>query len=159
MRVHEPKVKLTEEERNQLEDIFKRGVHSASKVMRAKVLLELDFLNYYNGGLKFKPTIKSIASKCGVSETTVWGIIKRYLDEGLEATLTRKKREEPPIKPIVTGDVEARIIALACSKPPEGYARWTLRLLEKKVVELGIVEKISDNTIGRALKKTNLSLI
>ena len=81
--------------------------------MSAKFLLELDFLNNYNGGLKFKPTIKSIASKCEVIETTVWGIIKRYLDDGLEAKLTLKKREETPIKLIVTCDVEARIIALA----------------------------------------------
>ena len=158
MRIHKPRVKLTEEERIQLEDIFKKGVHSASKTMRAKVLLELDSLNYYSGGLKFRPTIKGIALKCGVSEATVRGIMQRYLDEGLEATLARKKRETPPIKPIVTGDVEARIIALACSAPPKGHARWTLRLLEKKVVELGIVEKISDNTIGRMLKKMNLSL-
>ena len=158
MRIHEPKVKLTENERMQLEEIFKKGVHSARKTMRAKVLLELDYLNYYSCGLRFRPTIKGIASRCGVSETTVRGIMKRYLEEGLEATLTRKKRETPPIKPIVTGDVEARIIALACSEPPKGYARWTLRLLEEKVVELGIVEKISDNTIGRMLKKMNLSL-
>ncbi|MDR2689308.1 MAG: helix-turn-helix domain-containing protein, partial [Azoarcus sp.] len=67
--------------------------------------------------------------------------------------VTRKKRETPPVAPIATGDTEARIIALACGEPPKGFSRWTLRLLEEKIVELGIVDHISDNTIGRLLKK------
>ena len=158
MRMHEPKVKLTDAERKQLEDIKRKGTHPARKITRVKILLNLDELNYWSLGLKYRPTIKGIAAKCGVSETTVHAVIKQYTEEGLEATLTRKKRETPPIKPIATGEIEARIIALACSNPPEGRTRWTLRLLESKVVELGIVDEISDNTIGRLLKKTNLSL-
>ena len=81
-----------------------------------------------------------------------------YCEKGLAATLARKKRETPPVPAKVTGDVEARIIALACGSPPEGYAKWTLRLLADKTVELGYVEDISHVTVSRILKKTNLSL-
>ncbi|MCL2703391.1 MAG: helix-turn-helix domain-containing protein [Defluviitaleaceae bacterium] len=76
----------------------------------------------------------------------------QYAEAGINAALYRKKRVTPAIQPIGTGDVEARIIALACSEPPEGRSRWTLRLLEEKVVKLNIVDTISDNTIGRLLK-------
>jgi hypothetical protein len=84
---------------------------------------------------------------------------KQFVLEGLEAAISRKKRETPPIAPIFDGEKEARLVQLACSEPPEGHSRWSLRLLEDKVVELGIVEKASDSTIGRVFKKTNFSLI
>jgi len=126
------KVNLSTAERNEAEAIIKRGKHSASTTKRANILLNLD----ENGG------------KVG----------SQYAEAGINAALYRKKRVTPAIQPIGTGDVEARIIALACSKPPEGRSRWTLRLLEEKVVELNIVETISDNTIGRLLKKHRLSL-
>jgi hypothetical protein len=76
----------------------------------------------------------------------------------LEETLRRKKRETPPVPAKITGDVEARVIALACSNPPKGYAKWTLRLLADQTVELGYVETISYVSVARILKKTNLSL-
>ena len=72
--------------------------------------------------------------------------------------LTRKKRETPPVDPKITGEVEARIIALACSQPPEGRARWSLRLLAEKSVELEILDKLSHSSVERVLKKTNISL-
>jgi hypothetical protein len=81
------------------------------------------------------------------------------VDEGLEAALSRKQRATPAVPPIFDGEKEAKLIALACSKPLKGYARWTLRLLENKVVELGIVDCASDSTIGRTLKKTLSSRI
>jgi len=84
---------------------------------------------------------------------------KQLVEEGVEAVLSRKQRAMPAVAPIFDGEKEAKLIALACSKPPKGYARWTLRLLETKVVELGIVERASDSTIGRALKKTLSSRI
>jgi transposase len=90
---------------------------------------------------------------------TVYNVSKQYATEGLDAVLNRKKREGPPVPSKITGEVEAKIIALCCGKPPEGRARWTLRLLEEKTGELGIVESISDNTIGRLLKKRCLSHI
>jgi len=80
-------------------------------------------------------------------------------EEGFEAVLSRKQRAAPAVARIFDGEKEARLIALACSKPPTGRARWTLRLLENKVVELGIVDRASDSTIGRTLKKTRSSRI
>jgi hypothetical protein len=86
----------------------------------------------------------------------VYRVRKQWVEEGLEAVLSRKP-STPSLRRIFDGEKEARLIALACSKPPEGYARWSLRLLESKVVELGIVEAASDSTIQRVLKKTLFS--
>jgi len=79
---------------------------------------------------------------------------RQLVENGIEAVLSRKQRATPAVPRIFDGEKEARLIALACSKPPKGRARWTLRLLESKVVELGIVDHASDSTIGRTLKKT-----
>jgi hypothetical protein len=84
----------------------------------------------------------------------VYRVRKQLVEEGLEAVLSRKQRARPAVPAIFDGEKEAKLIALACSKPPKGRTRWTLRLLENKVVELGIVERASDSTIGRTLKKT-----
>ena len=84
---------------------------------------------------------------------------EQLVEDGFEAVLSRKQRATPAVPPIFDGEKEAKLIALACSKPPKGRARWTLRLLENKVVELGIVDRASDSTIGRALKKTLFSPI
>jgi transposase len=146
-------VRLTPEEKTQLLEILNKGKHPAQKVKRANILLELDYMARCNLRRKYKPTLNGIAGRCGVSAQTVYKIGKQYNEEGLEATLTRKKRETPPCRPIITGEIEAKIIALTCSEPPEGHSRWTLRLLEKKVVELGITPHISDSTIHRMLKK------
>jgi hypothetical protein len=81
-----------------------------------------------------------------------------YANNGLATTLSRKKRATPPVAPKVTGDVEAHIIALACGNPPEGYEKWTLRLLADKCVELNYAESLSHMTVARILKKTNISL-
>ena len=89
----------------------------------------------------------------------VYRVRKQLVEEGFEAVLSRKQRATPAIARIFDGEKEAKLIALACSKPPKGRARWTLRLLEKKVVELRIVDRASDSTIGRALKKTSFSPI
>jgi Homeodomain-like domain len=89
----------------------------------------------------------------------IYRVRKQLVEEGFEAVLSRKPRMTPPVAPIFDGEKEAKLIALACSKPPKGRARWTLRLLENKVVELGIVERASDSTIGRTLKKTVSSRI
>ena len=83
----------------------------------------------------------------------VYCVRKQLVDEGLDAVLSRKVRERPPVARIFDGEKEAKLIALACSQPPEGFARWSLRLLEERVVELNIVERASDSTIGRVLKK------
>ena len=88
------------------------------------------------------------------SASMVYRVRKQLVEEGFEAVLSRKQRTTPAVPRIFDGEKEAKLIALACSKPPKGRARWTLRLLENKVVELGIVERASNSTIGRTLKKT-----
>jgi hypothetical protein len=95
-----------------------------------------------------------IVEALNTTESMIYRVRKQLVEEGLEAVLSRKKRETPPIARIFDGEKEAKLIALACSEPPEGFARWSLRLLEEKVVELHIVDRASDSTIGRVLKKT-----
>jgi len=145
-------INLSAEERQELMSVTKRGKHSAATIKRANILLDLD---ESHGNVE---TQMEIASRNRTSIVTIYKISRQFAEEGLQATLYRKKREIPPIKPIATGGIEARIIALACSEPPKGRTRWTLRLLEEKAVELQIVDAISDNTIGRLLKKHHLSL-
>lgn len=146
------KVFLNPYHRTELEGIIKRGKHSATTIKRANILLDLDE-TMGNVGKQ-----EEIAARFKTSTSTVYNVSRQFVQKGLEAVLYRKKRETPPTQPIATGDIEARIIALACSEPPKGRSRWTLRLLEEKVVELKIVDAISDNTIGRLLKKHRLSL-
>lgn len=90
-----------------------------------------------------------------MGDSIVSAVRKQFNEEGLEATLTRKIRETPPVMSKITGAVEARIIAVSCETPPEGTTRWTLRLIKDRVIELQIVEDISHETIRRILKKTN----
>jgi hypothetical protein len=154
MRHQDYVVKLRAKERKQLEAIARTGRSSARKQIRVRILLHADV-----GEAGSKWTDKRIAQALGCCEDLCHRVRKRYVQAGLEAAVARKKRETPPVPPIFDGEKEARLIALACSPPPEGHAGWSLRLLENKVVELHIVEKASDNTIGRILKKTGLSRI
>lgn len=147
------KVYLDSEQRSIVKKIVNEGRHTATIVKRANILLSLD----ENRGPVLKQ--EEISRVLSVSTVTIMNVSKKFVQEGLSAVIHLKKRETPPVKPIATGDVEAKIIALACSKPPEGRSRWTLRLLESKAVELQIVDAISDNTIGRLLKKHHLGLI
>lgn len=107
---------------------------------------------------KQRMTVAQIADAYHTSPTTVQTVRASYVNNGLESTIYRKKRETPPVPAKVTGDVEAHIVALACSEPPEGYERWTVRLLADKCVELNYVDSLSHMTVSRVLKKTNLSL-
>ena len=100
-----------------------------------------------------------IIEALGTNASTVHRTRKQLVEEGLDAVLSRKARATPAVAKIFDGAAEARLIALACSQPPEGHARWSLRLLETKVVELGIVGRASDTTIQRTLKKTRLNPI
>jgi len=152
MRTTKYRVYLSESERKELEGITKRGKHSAARIKRANILLDLD----ENTGSVGKQD--EVAKRFKTSTVTIYNVSRQFAEEGLQEALYRKKREIPPIQPIATGEIEAKIIALACTEPPAGRTRWTLRLLEEKVVELQIVNSISDNTIGRLLKKHHLSL-
>ncbi len=153
---HMPTVKyiieLSEAERKTLQDMISKGKSPAKAILRANILLASDRNN------KKHMTVAEIAETYHTTPTTVQNVRTSYANHGLEATIARKKRETPPVPPKVTGDVEAHIIALACGDPPEGYKKWTLRLLADKCVELNYVESLSHMTVSRILKKTNLSL-
>lgn len=147
------RVTLTEEERQELDSLTKRGKISARKFIHARALLLCDAAE---GGPGWK--VADVAVALGVSSRTIEHVKKQFVEEGLEAALERKALEKPPREIRFDGAFEARLIALACSDAPAGHARWTVRLLADKVVELEISESVSHMTIQRILKKTNLSL-
>ncbi|XGZ03907.1 helix-turn-helix domain-containing protein [Paenibacillus sp. RS8] len=102
------------------------------------------------------PKQTEIASRCGVSNVLVFYTVRDYCTRGLEETLSYRRRAEPPGPSPITGEVEAHILALACSEPPKGYACWTIRLLTRRVIELNILESVGRETIRTTLKKTKL---
>ena len=142
-------VRLSGDERQQLEELIRWGKGAARRLLKARILLKADVSDTGQGC----SDSKSI-SALDTSAAMVYRVRKQLVEEGFEAVLSRKQRAMPAVARIFDGEKEAKLIALACSKPPKGRARWTLRLLENKVVELGIVERASDSTIGRTLKKT-----
>ena len=147
-------IMLTETERNQLEKFTKNGSHSARLITRAKVILKLDRSNK-KGHLR----VARISEEVDLSRRAIYNIRDAFLQSAdIETFLTRKKRETPPIEPKITGDVEAKIIATACSEVPEGYSRWTISLIRNKVIEFGYIDAISETSIRTVLKKHNLSL-
>ena len=146
---------LTLEQRQELEKFCKSGVHSVKLVNRARIILELDT----SEGRKATRQ-KEIAKYVSVSRQTVNEAKRDFLvAESVTKFLQRKKRETPPVAPKITGEIEAKIIALACSEVPQGHARWTLQLLADKSVELNYIDSITDMSVHRLLKKRNLSLI
>ncbi len=138
-------IQLSKEERSSLKTLFSGGKESNRKQTRARIL---DLL------ARNKPATE-ITALLGCSPTTVYNVKDRYQAEGLESALTEKPRSGKP--PHITGEQKARITALACSQAPAGYARWTLRLLADKSVELGFIDSISHNHVGQILKKTSCS--
>ena len=145
-------IKLTTEQRKELEKFCKTGVHSAKLIKRAEIILLLDTSK--NGKAA---AFEEISRRLAVSVTTIT-IVKKdfFAADNVKAFLQRKKRDKPPVEPKITGEVEARIIALACSKVPAGCARWTVRLIAEKSVELQIVDSLSFKSVQRLLKKRNL---
>ena len=156
------RVALSPVEREQLRRVVRTGSHSAQQVRRARILLELDE-NDPDRGERGEPVPlqEVVAERAGVHVDTVVKVSRAYAERGgdVEATISRKKRLTPPVEPIVTGEVEARLIALACSTPPAGQARWSLRLLEKHVALLDDIPDLDHSTIGRVLKKRSFALI
>ena len=152
-------VLLSPAEREKLRRLVRTGSHPAQQVRRARILLELDENDPTRPGLVATQVV--IAERVGVSVDLVQKTAKAYAERGgdVEAAICRKKRETPPVEPKVTGEVEARLTALACSQPPEGYARWSLRLLEKHVVLTDDIPDLDHSTIGRVLKKGRFVLI
>lgn len=146
-------VKLSEAERVRIQEEKEATGTPKSIQRRCIVLLMAD----ENAGSIASQ--KEIGKRCGVSGTTVSELIRQYDTQGLDYCLRRRQHEKPPRPSIITGEKEARIIALACSEAPEGYSRWTVRLLQNKVVELQIMDSVSRETIRRVLKKRNSSHI
>ena len=146
------KVTLTAEERNSLQGLIAAKKTAAKKVIHARILLKADA---GPGGPSW--TDARIAEALEVDVSTVERLRQRFVEQGLDAALGRKKQDRPSRPRTLDGQAEARLIALACSEPPAGRVRWTLRLLADKLVELEIVETVCTETIRRALKKTNSS--
>jgi hypothetical protein len=142
-------VKLSGEERERLEALIHAGRSSTQALTRARILLKADVSEAGPGW-----SDSAISAALDTSINNVARTRQLLVEEGFEATLKRKYNPNSARPRIFDGAAEAKLIALTCSPAPEGFTRWTLRLLEEKVVELNIVDKASDNTIGRTLKKT-----
>ena len=147
-------VKLSAEERDRLDAAIRSGKHPAQRLMKARILLKADA-----GEAGEAWSDSRIAEALDTSLATIARTRRQLVEEGFDAVLTRKHSPASARPRIFDGAAEAKLIALACSEPPAGRARWTLSLLEDKVVELNIVARASDNTISRTLKKTLLNRI
>ena len=141
-------VRLTEQEREQLDTLIRKGKSAAYKIKHANILLKADA-----DGAAWSD--EAIAAAFSVHIRTVAGMRERFVEQGLEAALARKKQERPSQQPLFDGEAEAHLIALRCAEPPAGHARWTLQLLADKVVELDIVASASHETVRRTLKKAS----
>jgi transposase len=145
-------VTLTPEEREWLTALVKAGQRSARTLTRARILLKAD---QAQGGPAWEDARIVEALDCGLR--TVERVRQRFVERGLDAALERKPQDRPSRQRKLDGAAEARLIAVACSAPPLGRARWTLTLLADKLVELEVVDSVSDETVRRTLKKTNSS--
>jgi transposase len=143
------KVTLTADERSTLTQLVSTGKSNAQKIKHAHILLAVD--ETQNG----KVSDSTVAQQFHCHRNTVANLRERFVEEGLDAALHPKQRALPPNTPRFDGRAEAHLIRLACSTPPEGRCRWTLQLLADQCVELNIVEKTSDETVRKVLKKTN----
>jgi transposase len=145
-------VMLSDTERDQLKNLIAAGTATARKLTHARILLKADQGSEGPGWVD-----EQVADAVEVSQPTVSRVRKQYVQEGLQAAINRR----PPNREYhrkLDGHQEARLVALACSKPPEGQARWSLRLLADRMVELDVVDDLSYQTVRRTLKKTNSSL-
>lgn len=146
-------VRLTEEEREYLQELLRKGTSPARRLLKARILLKADESEGGEGWSDVR-----IMEALNASTSMVYRVRQQLVEEGFEATLSRKKRATPPVPLVFDGEKEAKLIALACSRAPEGRCRWTLRLLAERLVTLEVVEAVSASTVSRALKKTNLNL-
>jgi hypothetical protein len=146
------KVTLTDEERQQLSDLIASGKGAARKLAHARILLKADAAP---GGPAWPD--ERIAEAVEASRATVERVRRRFVEQGLEAALGRKPQDRPSRARKLDGRAEARLIALACAAPPPGRQEWTMQLLADKLVELRVVDSVSDETVRRALKKTRSS--
>jgi transposase len=145
-------VALTPEEKEHLGGLINKGKIAAYKITHARILLKAD-INNDKGGWRDQ----EISEALDISISTVERVRQKFVEEGIEASLNRRVSSNAK-QPLIDGEKEAYLIALACSDPPEGRAVWTLRLLAEQMIELGYVEKVSYETVRQTLKKTKLSL-
>lgn len=143
-------VTLTADERAQLERMVSTGKRAAQALIHARILLKADV----GDGESFEN--ERIARAVETSVGTVYRVRQLFVEEGMDAALYRKPPKRHDDRKL-DGEKEARLVAIACSKPPEGRVRWTMQLLAEKLIELKIVDTISDDTVHRTLKKTKLS--
>ena len=154
MKYQSLRITLTTEERNELEKIVCNGTAQAKAIRRANILLSVD---ESEGRTRLKDVV--VARMLGTTPQTICQVKKDYLQKTQVAdSIKRKKRVTPPVPAKIDGSVEAHIIAIACSNPPAGYGRWTLRLIADRMVELDYIDAISHTAVGKTLKKTGLSL-
>jgi transposase len=146
-------VTLTEDEREALGVLTSKGKHKSQKILNALILLGCDESEFQ----KKRSTNKEIARVLNVSMKKIDRVKKRFVEDGLDTTLNGRKGRRIYEKK-ADGDFEAHLVALSCSDPPEGFTRWSLRLLADKVVELNYINNVSHETIRRVLKKTKSSL-
>ena len=144
------KVTLDAEERQHLHGLLAAGKAAARKLTHARILLKADAAE---GGPAWPDG--RIAEALEVSVATIERVRQRFVEQGFDAALDRKERERPARERKLDGRAEARLIALACSSPPEGRAQWTMQLLADKLVELQLVDAISDGTVRRTLQETS----
>ena len=142
-------VDLSMVERDELGRVIGKGQSSAMKILKARILLKADQGDH---GPAWSDTC--ITEALETNPAHVARVRRKFVEEGLAAVFTRKTRQTPPRKRVFDGAGEAALVALACSEPPEGHARWSIRLLAQKVVEMEIVDAVHFNTVGRTLKKT-----
>ena len=145
-------VRLSGEERAHLEAMLRKGKHGAKTLIKAHILLKAD-VSEAGEGLSDGEIIEQLET----SASMVYRVRKQLIEEGFAAVLTRKPHTRPSVPRIFDGEKEARLIALSCSAPPKGYARWTLRLLADRLVALQVVESVSYETVRQALKQTGSS--
>ena len=144
-------VRLTAEERKELENLVKKGKTQAYRIKHANILLAVDA-----DGPNWPSHQVAKAYKC--HQNTVVNVRQRFVEQGFQAALERKKQQAPSRKRIIDGESEARLISIACSNPPEGSAKWTMQMLADELVALKVVDSVSGQTVWRTLKKMNLSL-
>ncbi len=145
-------VKLSKDEREDLGDITSKGTHKSQKILNAQILLGCDEGEFQTE----RSTNEEIARVLGTSMRKIDRVKKRFVMNGIEATLNKKKGSRI-YKKKADGDFEAHLVALSCSEPPEGFVRWSLRLLADKVVELHYIDSISHEAVRGILKKTKLN--
>lgn len=146
-------VRLTETERSELDALVRKGKTSALAITRARILLKAD-----QGKDGKAQTDVQVAEAVSVAAKTVFNVRRRWVEEGLEAALRRKKQDCPSRLRKLDGKAEAKLVATCCGPAPQGRARWTLRMLAGKLVELEVVDSISPETVRSTLKKMQLSL-